>query len=157
MRRSKLLHLNGAVPIQVKQLTVHKKNESADKPGSVVDNHSSGRCVTAFLKQPTRTQCEQHLMGSYLALLQVGFALPWNVATHAVRSYRTISPLPHLYIASDEGWAVSFCCTFRRLAPPRCYLAPCSMEPGLSSMGRNWCTTHSDCLADSMGMLTEQH
>ena len=29
--------------------------------------------------------------------------------------------------------AVCFCCTFRRLAPPRCYLAPCSMEPGLSS------------------------
>jgi len=26
-----------------------------------------------------------------------------------------------------------FCCTFRRLAPPRRYLAPCSVEPGLSS------------------------
>ena len=25
------------------------------------------------------------------------------------------------------------CCTFRRLAPPRRYLAPCPMEPGLSS------------------------
>ena len=35
------------------------------------------------------------------------------------------------------GWrgpsAVSFCCTFRRLAPPRRYLAPCPVEPGLSS------------------------
>ena len=29
--------------------------------------------------------------------------------------------------------AVSFCCTFRRLAPPRRYLAPCPVEPGLSS------------------------
>ena len=27
----------------------------------------------------------------------------------------------------------AFCCTFRGLAPPRRYLAPCSMEPGLSS------------------------
>jgi len=27
----------------------------------------------------------------------------------------------------------SLCCTCRRLAPPRRYLAPCSMEPGLSS------------------------
>ena len=27
-----------------------------------------------------------------------------------------------------------FCCTFRRLAPPRCYLAPCPVEPGLSSL-----------------------
>ena len=29
--------------------------------------------------------------------------------------------------------AVSFCCTFRQLAPPRRYLAPCPVEPGLSS------------------------
>ncbi len=27
----------------------------------------------------------------------------------------------------------TFCCTFRRLAPPRRYLAPCPVEPGLSS------------------------
>ncbi len=49
-----------------------------------------------------------------------------DVATSAVRSYRTISPLPpkRRYI---------FCGTFRRLTPPRCYLAPCPMEPGLSS------------------------
>ncbi len=70
------------------------KSESADKPGSVVDNHSSGRCVTAFLKQPTRIQSEQLLVDSYLALLQVGFAVPWSVTTHAVSSYLTISPLP---------------------------------------------------------------
>ena len=31
----------------------------------------------------------------------------------------------------------TFCCTFRRLAPPRRYLAPCPVEPGLSSPGRN--------------------
>ena len=30
----------------------------------------------------------------YLVLLQVGFAMPSNVATDAVRSYRTVSPLP---------------------------------------------------------------
>jgi len=29
----------------------------------------------------------------------------------------------------------AFCCTFRRLAPPRRYLAPCPVEPGLSSPG----------------------
>ena len=27
----------------------------------------------------------------------------------------------------------TLCCTFRRLAPPRRYLAPCPVEPGLSS------------------------
>ena len=35
-------------------------SESAGKPGSVVDNHSSGTCVATGLKQPTRIQCEQH-------------------------------------------------------------------------------------------------
>ncbi len=33
-------------------------------------------------------------MGSYLALLRVGFTLPQTVARCAVRSYRTLSPLP---------------------------------------------------------------
>lgn len=31
----------------------------------------------------------------------------------------------------------TFCCTFRRLAPPRRYLAPYPAEPGLSSPDRN--------------------
>ena len=52
------------------------------------------------------------------------------VASGAVRSYRTISPLPE-----PEGHRrYIFCGTFRRLAPPRRYLAPCPVEPGLSSV-----------------------
>ena len=39
----------------------------------------------------------------------------------------------------------TFCCTFRRLTPPRRYLAPCPVEPGLSSPGK----TGGDCLASS--------
>ncbi len=66
---------------------------------------------------------------SYLALLRVGFAEPRDVAARAVRSYRTISPLP----VPEGHRRYAFCCTFRRLAPPRRYLAPCPMEPGLSS------------------------
>ena len=34
--------------------------ESADKPGSVESNHSSGMRVAAHLKQPTREQCGPH-------------------------------------------------------------------------------------------------
>jgi len=34
--------------------------ESTDKPGSVVDSHSSGMCVTAHLVQPTREPCGPH-------------------------------------------------------------------------------------------------
>jgi hypothetical protein len=40
------------------------------------DNHSSGMCVAAHLKQPTREQCGQHIMFPYLVLLRVGFTLP---------------------------------------------------------------------------------
>ena len=29
--------------------------------------------------------------------------MPWNVTTHAVRSYRTISPLPKLVLSSLGG------------------------------------------------------
>jgi len=51
------------------------------------------------------------------------------VTSRAVRSYRTISPLP------ARGRYI-FCGTFHRLAPSRCYLAPCPVEPGLSSPPR---------------------
>ncbi len=51
------------------------------------------------------------------------------VTSCAVRSYRTFSPLP---ITNDRRFI--FCGTFRRLTPPRRYLAPCPVEPGLSSI-----------------------
>ena len=66
----------------------------ADKPGFVVDSHSSRVHVAVHLKQPTRPRYGPYLKGSYLVLLRVGFTLPWNVATHAVSSYLTISTLP---------------------------------------------------------------
>ena len=43
----------------------------------------------------------------------------------------------------------ALCCTFRGLAPPRRYLAPCSLEPGLSSA-----KIRSGCLADSRVQYT---
>ena len=51
-----------------------------------------------------------------------------DVATGAVRSYRTISPLP------DRIRRYIFCCTFHELTFSRRYLAPCLAEPGLSSV-----------------------
>jgi hypothetical protein len=77
----------------------------------------------------------------YLVLLQVGFTLPSRVTTDAVRSYRTLSPLPAgcsrmhgiRTCGSNRHRRSALCCTFRRLTPPRCYLAPCPVEPGLSS------------------------
>jgi len=57
--------------------------------------------------------------------------------------------LPHLFTLTSAGLALRrfvFCGTFRRLAPPRHYLAPCPVEPGLSSVSS---MADSDCLANS--------
>jgi len=77
----------------------------------------------------------------YLVLLQAGFAVPRNVATRAVRSYRTISPLPAI-----KCRRYIFCGTFHGFTPSRRYLAPCLTEPGLSS---ELPKKRGDCLADS--------
>ena len=67
--------------------------ELADKPGSVVDSHSSGYmspCISSNLPG----NHVGHTLFPYLVLLRVGFTMPSNIATDAVRSYRTISTLP---------------------------------------------------------------
>ena len=69
--------------------------EPADKPGSVVDSHSSRRIVADTLEQPTR----RHRGPRYR--LPIWPCSRWGlpcrpVARLAVRSYRTISPLPRI-------------------------------------------------------------
>jgi len=105
--------------------------ESACKPGSVACSHSSGIRVTADLKQPTRVRCGPHLWTPIWPCSEWGLPSPWTVASHAVRSYRTFSTLP---AARGPLRRFPFCCTFRRLAPPRRYLALRPVEPGLSSL-----------------------
>jgi hypothetical protein len=104
-----------------------KRWEPACKPGSVEDSHSSGMRVAAHLKQPTREPRGPRNVPLF-GLAPSGVYPATSVARCAVRSYRTISPLPR-----REPWRYIFCGTFRRLSPPRRYLAPCPMEPGLSS------------------------
>jgi hypothetical protein len=70
------------------------------------DGHSSGTPVARRVKQPTRTAgpdrpgaCprasgETLPRRSYSVLLPVGFAVPLPLPASAVRSYRTVSPLP---------------------------------------------------------------
>ncbi len=74
-------------------------------------------------------------MDPYLVLLRVEFTVPQTVTSCAVRSYRTLSPLPDpLFSCENKGHRrFALCCTSRRLTPPRRYLALCPMEPGLSS------------------------
>ena len=50
-----------------------------DKPGSVVDSHSSRPAITHWLKQPTRVQYGPYLVNPYLALLRVEFTVPRTV------------------------------------------------------------------------------
>ncbi len=68
--------------------------ELADKPDSVMDSHSSRPSITQWLQQPTRFQREPRHTEPYLVLLRVEFTSPLTVTRSAVRSYRTISPLP---------------------------------------------------------------
>jgi hypothetical protein len=126
--------------------------ESADKPGSVLGNHSSGMHVAVHLERPTRERARAARCRSertpadpfpYLALLRAGFAVPCLLPgprCALTAPFHPCQPQANLWLRR-----FAFCCTFRGLAPPRRYLAPCPMEPGLSSRGR----AASGCLADS--------
>ena len=107
------------------------QKESAGKPGSVVDSHSSRPDVAVRLEQPTREQRGPRQCSPIWSCS--GWGLPCHAALspRAVRSYRTVSPLPRM--PCDTVRRSVLCCTFRRLTPPRRYLAPCPVEPGLSS------------------------
>jgi len=59
-----------------------------------VDSHSSRPAIAHWLKQPTRVQYGPYHVNPYLALLRVEFTVPRTVTSRAVRSYRTLSPLP---------------------------------------------------------------
>ncbi len=97
------------------------------KPGSVEDDHSSRRTITHTLKRPTRIQ-----YGSTSGFL---FGLASGGVYHAVNCYQTRGALlPHPFTLTSRMRRSTLCCTFRRLSPPRRYLAPCPMKPGLSSL-----------------------
>ena len=85
------------------------------KPGSVVDSHSSRPAIAHWLKQPTRVQYGPYLVNPYLALLRVEFTVPRTVASRAVRSYRTLSPLPDPTCVGHRRFAL--CCTGRGFPP----------------------------------------
>ena len=101
---------------------------SSDLPGSTCGPHA----------RPVR---ERSRLLPYLVLLRAGFAVPPSVATGAVRSYRTISPLPP---APKGGLAVCFLLHFPWAHAPQVLPGALPWEPGLSST-----LARSDCLADS--------
>ena len=91
------------------------------------DDHSSGTSVTGRLLHPTRTATRKRVgvaCRPYSGLLPVGFAVPRPLPARAVRSYRTLSPLPAFSPKGSNG-RFAFCGTFPRVAPAGCYPAPC--------------------------------
>ena len=121
----------------------------ACKPGSVgrprgrPDGHFSRSLVAQALKQPTRgfgsRRCRDGpSLAAYLALLQLGFAVPPPLPE--ARWALTPPVRPYLSLRSPGGHRrCVFCCAVRRAAvasgAPRHYLAACPVEPGLSSAG----------------------
>ncbi len=119
---------------------VKTQGEPACKPGSVEGNHSSGTPVAEGLKRPTRKRARTALRpvsGSllpYLALLQVGFALPSVLPPTRCALTAPFHPCRPPRLTSRKLGRSLLCCTFRGLTPPRRYLAPRPPEPGLSSI-----------------------
>jgi len=99
--------------------------QTACKPGSVKDDHSSGACVTACLTRPARTEAEtpsarSRATPSLFGLAPGGVYRAVSVAEDAVRSYRTVSPLPE---RSRRRFV--FCGTIPGVASAGRYPAPC--------------------------------
>jgi len=90
---------------------------------SALDGHSSGTCVTASLKQPTRAASRKPLCTHVFTLcgpplfgLAPGGVFPaLAVTSKAVRSYRTVSPLPW---ANPRRFV--FCGTIPGVTPAGC-------------------------------------
>ena len=99
------------------------------------ERHSSGTHITVRLKRPTRwlDRADPHFSRStpaYLVLLRGGFTMPVLLP---VRRWALTPPFHPCLIPSRGHRRSALCCTFRRVAPPRSYLAHCPGEPGLSS------------------------
>ena len=108
------------------------------------DGHSSATPVARRLKQPTRT-APRTMVGAFAPVPSLfGFApggvcRAASVAGSAVRSYRTVSPLPRQIHNAPRRSVL--CGTVPGVAPAGRYPAPSVLEPGLSSPAafRHWC------------------
>lgn len=123
------------------------KTEDARRPVSrvlsgalrPVDDHSSGMTVADHLSQPTRRAARKCAVPAGGLPFLFGFApggvyRAASVAGYAVRSYRTLSPLPR----GAEGRAGGLLSVALSLGspPPGVTRHPISVEPGLSSRRR---------------------
>ena len=126
---------------------IKQMKKPADKPGFVVGNHSSGPCVAARLERPTRERRgPRH--GSPIRSCS-GWGLPCHAALspRAVRSCRTISPLPDP-LAGPSAVCFLLHWPSARAAQVLPGTLPCGARTFLDAR------THRDCLADFGGKDT---
>ena len=89
-------------------------------------DHSSRTPLARRLQQPTRTStrrrvcCAEAQRGSLFGLAPGGACRAPFLAVGAVRSYRTVSPLP-----GPRAWRSVLCCAFPGVTPAGRYPAPC--------------------------------
>ena len=84
---------NGRCPRRADGAGREMRWKPADKPGSVVGSHSSRSCVAAGLERPTRERRGPRHGSPIRSCSRWGLPCR-SVARLAVRSYRTVSPLP---------------------------------------------------------------
>ena len=121
--------------------------QTACKPGSVPacagDGHSSGTPVTGRLARPTRAaarkpawssqSCDRVGLPSLLGLAPGGVYPATPVAGGAVRSYRTLSPLPAFAPEGLRAGGLLSVALSLGSPPPGVTRHRVSVEPGLSS------------------------
>jgi hypothetical protein len=97
------------------------------------------------LERPTQKPCGPHV-ATYIATSLFGLASSGVYHRRDTLPYtRCALTAPfHPYRSTSRLRRFPFCCTIRRLTPPRRYLALYPMKPGLSSL-----LAQSDCLANS--------
>ncbi len=123
--------------------------ESADKPGSVVDSHSSGMRFTARLVRPTREPCGPHVRGlcslpPYLVLLRMGFTLPLPLPKARCALTAPFHPYPFDLGRTGGIFSVALSVGSR---PPGITWHPALWSPDFPPPGLN---LGSDCLANSV-------
>ena len=128
---------------------------------TIGEDHSSAARVTAAVKQPTRTLnwTRAGPLRPYLVLLRRGFAMPSTLTCDAVRSYRTVSPLPRQ--SCDRRSAVYFLLHFpsRHRAWPLASLLPVGVRTFLGIVvtpPRSSGPLHAATITDAAGK-TSRH
>ncbi len=129
-----------------------EEGESACKPGSVGDSHSSRTCVTTRLKRPTRGHTRAAWRGlnrssPYLVLLRVGFTLP--PALPSARCALTAPFHPYRSTEADLGGIFSVALAVGS-RPPGITWHPALWSPDFPPLAPPR-QPSSDCPADSRG------